>query len=222
MSCKYQKHAKHLEGRIRHLEQELKAAREEISRLRAGNVSSSIREQGKLETWIKPKNSKSRCCRFSADDAPEVQLNNRCSVLETGTLDVGQHCPVLLKHECREVKPFAGKTESKRKVLLLGSSHGRKIGPFLQENLGTEFHIVTIFKPNASLTKVAEDLGKLGKGLTKQGHIIIGNSLGGNYYYSVEKDVNFIAERTANTNVGLGNLFKRHDKAWMRMGGLEV
>jgi hypothetical protein len=27
----------------------------------AGNVSSSIREQGKLETWIKPKNSKSRC-----------------------------------------------------------------------------------------------------------------------------------------------------------------
>jgi hypothetical protein len=42
-----------------------------------------------------------------------------------------------------------------------------------------------------------------------------GNSLDRNYYYSVEKDVNFIAERTANTNVGPVNLFKRHDKPWM-------
>jgi hypothetical protein len=42
-----------------------------------------------------------------------------------------------------------------------------------------------------------------------------GNSLDRNYYYSVEKDVNFIAERTANTNVGRANLFRRHDKPWM-------
>jgi hypothetical protein len=117
MSCKYQKHAKHQEGKIRHLEQELKAAREEISRLRAGNISSSIREQCKLETWIKPKNSKSRCCMFYAEDAPQVQLNIRFSVLETDTLDVGQQSPVLLKHECRGVKSFAGKSERKRKIL---------------------------------------------------------------------------------------------------------
>jgi hypothetical protein len=77
MSCKYQKHAKHQEGRVRYLEQELKVAREEISRLRDGNVSSSIREQCKLETWIKPKNSKSWCHRFSADDTSQVRLNNR-------------------------------------------------------------------------------------------------------------------------------------------------
>jgi hypothetical protein len=111
MSCKYQKHAKHQEGKIRRLEQELKAAREEISRLKAGNVSSSIREQGKLETWIKPKNSKSRCRRFSANDAPQVRLNNRFSELETYTLDVDQQSPVLLKHECLEIKSFAGKSE---------------------------------------------------------------------------------------------------------------
>jgi hypothetical protein len=72
VSCKYQKNAKHQKGRIRHLEQQLKAAREEISRLKAGNVSSISREQGKLETWIKPKNSKSRCRRFSANVAPHV------------------------------------------------------------------------------------------------------------------------------------------------------
>jgi hypothetical protein len=52
--------------------------------------------------------------------------------------------------------------------------------------------------------------------ITKQDHIVIvggpGNSLDRNHYYSVEKDVNFIAERTANTNVGLVNLFRRHNK----------
>jgi hypothetical protein len=218
ISCKYQKHAKHQEGKIRHLEQELKAAREEISRLKAGNVSSGSREQGKLETWIKPKNSKSRCRGFSANDAPQVHLNNRFIVLETDTLYVGQQSPVLLKHESREVKSFAGKSERKRKVLLLGSSHGRDIGSMLKENLSNKFYIVNIFKPNAPLGKV-EDLGKLGKGLTKQDHIVIvggpDNSLDRNHYYSVEKDDSFIAERTANTNVGFVNLFSRHDKPWM-------
>jgi hypothetical protein len=42
-----------------------------------------------------------------------------------------------------------------------------------------------------------------------------GNSLNRNHYYSVEKDVNFTAERTADTNVGLVSLFRRDDKPWM-------
>jgi hypothetical protein len=75
----------------------------------------------------------------------------------------------------------------------------------LKENLGNKFDTVRIFKPNAPLAKVVDDLGKLGKGLTKKDHIVIvggpGNSLDRNQYYSVEKDVNFIAERTTNTNV---------------------
>jgi hypothetical protein len=90
ISCKYQKHAKQQEWRIRHFEQELKAAREEISRMKAVNVSSSVRKQRNSNNWITPKNSKARCHRFSADDAPLVQLSNRFSVLETDTVDVGQ------------------------------------------------------------------------------------------------------------------------------------
>jgi hypothetical protein len=75
------------------------------------------------------------------------------------------------------------------------------------------------FKPNAPLANVVEDLRKLGKDLTKQDHIIImggpGNSLDRNFNYCIEKDINFIAERTSNTNVGFVNLFKRRDKLWM-------
>ncbi|KDR19419.1 hypothetical protein L798_06193 [Zootermopsis nevadensis] len=89
----------------------------------------------------------------------------------------------------------------------------------LNENLGNKFDIVSIFKPNAPLANVIEDLGKLGKGLTKQDHILIvggpGNSLDRNKKYSIEKDVDFIAKRTTNTNVGLVNLFSRHDRPWM-------
>jgi beta-lactamase superfamily II metal-dependent hydrolase len=88
-------------------------------------------------------------------------------VLETDTLDVGQKSPVLLKHEHKKIKSFAGKSESKRRILLLGSSHEREIGPMLQENLGTRFDVMSIFKPNATLAKVVEDLGKLSKDLTK-------------------------------------------------------
>jgi hypothetical protein len=52
-------------------------------------------------------------------------------------------------------------------VKLLGSSHGREIGPMLKESLGERFDIVSIIKPNAPLANVVEDLGKLGKDLTK-------------------------------------------------------
>jgi hypothetical protein len=59
-------------------------------------------------------------------------------------------------------------------------------------------------------------LGKLGKNFTKKDHTLIvggpGNSLDRNYNYSTDKDIDFIAERTANTNVGFVNLFQRHDK----------
>jgi hypothetical protein len=42
-----------------------------------------------------------------------------------------------------------------------------------------------------------------------------GNSLDRNFKYSIEKDINVIAERTANTSVEFVNLFQRHDKPWM-------
>jgi hypothetical protein len=93
------------------------------------------------------------------------------------------------------------------------------MGPMLQENLGTKFDICNIFKPNAPHAKVDEDIGKLGKGLNKQDHINIvggpGNCLEKNCYYSIENDLNFIAERTSNTSTGSVNLFERHDKLWI-------
>jgi hypothetical protein len=85
--------------------------------------------------------------------------------------------------------------------------------------LGTIFDVCSIFKPNASIAKVVEDIGKLGKGLTKPDHIIIvggpGKSRDRNFHYLVENDLNFIADWTLNTNVGVVRLFERHDKLWL-------
>jgi hypothetical protein len=39
-----------------------------------------------------------------------------------------------------------------------------------------------------------------------------GNSLERSYHYTIEKDLNFIAERPSNTSVWFFNLFERHDK----------
>jgi hypothetical protein len=68
----------------------------------------------------------------------------------------------------------------------------------LQEHLGTDYEVTSIFKPNAPLANVDEDLTKLGKNLTKRDHVVIvggpGNSPDRNYHYSIQKDINFIAE----------------------------
>jgi len=58
----------------------------------------------------------------------------------------------------------------------------------------------SIFKSNAPLVNIVENLGKLGNDLTKLDHVIIvggpGNKLGRNYCYSIKEDINFIAERS--------------------------
>jgi hypothetical protein len=96
----------------------------------------------------------------------------------------------LLKHGDNKIKPLAGKTKSqKRNILLVGSSHGREVGPMLQKHPGTEYVVTSIFKPNAPLANVAEDLRKLVKDFTKQDHIVIvggsGNSLDRNSHYQI-------------------------------------
>ena len=102
--------------------------------------------------------------------------------------------------------------------MLLGSSHGWNIGPLLQNHLGTEYEATSIFKPNAPLENIVEDLENLGKDLTKKAHIVIvggpENSLERNYHYSIEKDLNFIAGRTDHT-VRFVNLLSRHDESWI-------
>jgi hypothetical protein len=74
----------------------------------------------------------------------------------------------------------------------------------------------SIFKPSDPHAKVVADIGKIRKGLTMQDHIIIvgepGSSLDRNYHYSIENDLDFIAERTSNTTVGFVNLFESNDK----------
>jgi hypothetical protein len=60
-------------------------------------------------------------------------------------------------------------------------------------------------------------LGSLVK--AKQDHIVIvggvGNSLDINQDYSIDTDLNFIAQRTSNTNVGFVNILRRYDKPWI-------
>jgi hypothetical protein len=61
MACKYKIHARYQERRIRYLENELKAASEEINYLKAADNRSKIKDQGNSDDlcdWSKPKNSK--------------------------------------------------------------------------------------------------------------------------------------------------------------------
>jgi hypothetical protein len=149
----FQQHVKQQERRITHLAKELKAAREEICKLKAGNVNSNFLEQENSGNW--GGNSNSRAHKFSANDAGQIQLNNKFSTLATDTREVGQQTSVLLKHKSRELKSFTVKREknkNKRKILLLGSSHCRDIGSMLQENLELNL-IMSYFQTKCSSCK---------------------------------------------------------------------
>jgi (p)ppGpp synthase/HD superfamily hydrolase len=55
---RHQKHAIQQDERTKHLEQELNAARLEITKLKAAIGSNNIVKQAEVNDWMKPKNSK--------------------------------------------------------------------------------------------------------------------------------------------------------------------
>jgi len=132
-TCKYEKHIKAQQERILFFKRELTLAKEEICNLKAAKGSNIKKCKGDgSDLWLKPKSSKSKSRRFSAGDASSVMLSNRFNVLET--LDVGQQ-PTQPNLTTQMSRPSCCK---KSKVLLLGSSHGRGIGPLVKSNLRGE------------------------------------------------------------------------------------
>ena len=97
-SCKYQKRIKYQEGRIRYLELELKAARDEVNLLKNRNMSNKIRAKDNAnDIWLKPKNSKSRAHRFSAIDVSHIRLSNKFSTMETDQPAPGSAEPTIVE-----------------------------------------------------------------------------------------------------------------------------
>jgi len=164
MSCKYQKRIKHQEERIRYLELELRAARDEINSLENRNTNNLVKDNDNTnDIWLKTRNPKSRARKFSANDMSHIRLSNKFSVLEADQQNQGS-----LTHDMK-IKSLTRKSNSqKEKILLLGSSHGRNTGPLLQNHLGTEYEVMSIFKPNVPLENIVEDLENFGKDLTKK------------------------------------------------------
>lgn len=85
--------------------------------------------------------------------------------------------------------------------------------------MGDAYAVTSIFKPNADLSNVTGDIGKLCKGFSKEDQVVIvggpGNSLERNLNYQIERDLSDIAQKTSHTNVRFVGLLWRHDKPWI-------
>lgn len=215
--CIYDRKMRDQLERIRALELELDEAKCEINKLRALKDSISVSNKGRSHTWMKPKNSKSRSRRFSADDAASIKLTNKFSALQAMNVDQENSDPVstLVKVSQKTDKV----NDCRSKVLILGSSHARGISSLLKSKLGDEFEVSSVCKPNAPLKNVVEDMMKLSSEFSKRDHVVIvggpGNSIDNDCNYSIEKDVNNIIEMSSHTNVGFLSLFSRYDKPYL-------
>ncbi|XP_049842200.1 uncharacterized protein LOC126292312 [Schistocerca gregaria] len=111
----------------------------------------------------------------------------------------------------------SGKSSNrKRKVLLLGSSHGRGVGQLVQEKLGADYQVTSLFKPSARLSQVIEDIGPLCRDFDKNDEVIViggaGNSLAKDRNYDIKSDLDKIGAATGCTNVGFVEVLQRYDQ----------
>ena len=108
----------------------------EINSLKNRNTNNLVRDNDNTNAiWLKPKKPKSRARRLSVNVMSHIRLSNKFGVLKADQQNRGS-----LKNKDMKIKSLTRKSNSqkkKKKILLLGSSHGRNIGPLLQNHLGT-------------------------------------------------------------------------------------
>lgn len=142
---------------------------------------------------------------------PCVTTNNRFSVL--GNIEEDER-------EQPSTPEIACNPTNKKKLLVLGSSHARHMGPALQDVIGDDFQVECICKPNAMLKDVVSGIKGLTKGYSKDDQVVIigggGNSIDRDPSYSIEADLDSISENSKHTNVNFVELFHRYDKPSLR------
>lgn len=195
------------EGKIVALQAELDKAREDLDRLK--------REKGEQRWEVATGNRVNR--HMAETDSFVINLENRFDLLPQSESDE-PHVTDVVERAQQTFKDLkkVGKFVKRKKVLLLGSSHGRGVGQLLQEELGPEYQVTNFFKPNAGLGQVTEDIGSLCKDFTKEDTVVIvggpGNSIDRDSEYSIESDLVKIASTTKHTSVGFVSVLRRHDQ----------
>lgn len=190
------------------LQVQLKNAEEELGRLRRG------RGAGDWELAVGKKVARRRY-----SDSFTLQVANRFDQLSELS---GDEPPVAvgvgsMQQTLAIRKPkIVERCNRKKKVLLLGSSHGRGVGQQLQEVLGSEYQVTSIVKPSAGLAQVTCNIGELCRNFSKEDQVVIvggaGNSLDRDGEYDIGGDLERIATQTGGTNVHFVQLFQRHDR----------
>lgn len=196
------------EGKIKALTADLDSAKRELERLRG--------EKGNQRWEVVAGNRSQR--KRTVSDSFVIGTNNRFTLLpqfekEESPVAVS----VATAQQAFNRKPVVSKKVVKRrKVLLLGSSHGRGVGQLLQEELGSKYQVTNFFKPSASLSQVVEDIGSLCKDFGKEDHVVIvggaGNSIDRDKGYSIKSDLVKIASATGRTNVEFVPVLRRYDR----------
>lgn len=142
---------------------------------------------------------------FSASDTPSENNN---------TLTENTKVEVNIGSSTRQVCTSLNTSFNVRlpKMLLLGDSHGRNLGPILKDLCFKKFEILSIFKPNAKLGQIVEDIFKLTKHFTHEDVVIV---LGGTNDFtdgriskSILKKILFVSKYT---NVIMNNVPYRYD-----------
>lgn len=195
------------EEKIAALQAELDKAKQDLERLRG--------EKGNERWEVATGRRKNRNRTLS--DSFVVNVENRFDLLsqfETNEpqVDVGVDRAQQTSKKCLTKKVVL----KKKKVLLLGSSHGRGVGQLLQDRLGSGYQVTSFFKPSASLDQVVEDVGSLCRDFTKEDAVVIvggaGNSIDRDPDYSIESDLVKIVSATRHTDVRLVSVLGRHDR----------
>lgn len=111
-------------------------------------------------------------------------------------------------------RPKQGKLP-RRRILVIGDSHARGCSAILNEQVGADYSVEGVVKPNARLCDVVKDVGKLAADFTKEDHVVViggTNDLGQQrpHQYTIIKGLQALVD-LRKTNVTVTSIPQRYD-----------
>lgn len=171
------------------------------------------KQAGRTATKIIEKNYNSKI--VSTNNYFEI-LSNMEDTEENMLFQTSKYSQTSSKQKPTQIKCWHKEKRKKHRILLLADSHGRGCSSLLQDELGEECTVQSVFKPNAKLNAVVENCKILTDGFTESDCVVI---VGGTN--DIKSDIQISDQKVAeiasslDTNVLFPNIPLRFDEPWL-------
>lgn len=136
----------------------------------------SVKQYHALDNGCKNNRKPLRQCMTQNNNIVDFVCSNRFAPLADTCISETTEVTGDSEHQDQSINIstiIREKNNRKKKVMIVADSYGRYCAPLLQDELGDQFEVSSVFKPNATFNDVTKNLDKMTKSIASGGYVVV-------------------------------------------------